>query len=144
VKAGNRDKRITFQRATTSQDDYGEEVSTWGTLGQQWAAVFWGRGSERRQAAMEQGSQAATFQVIANVKTRALTIEDRIIAENRVWDIQGIAPDMPKRGTIEISAIASAEPVTPGDVLGFEPVDGDGLSVIGGELRVDIEELPGV
>lgn len=107
MTAGRRDQLITLETATTTQDDYGEEISTWGTIGTEWAAVFYGRGDERRQAAMEQGSQAATFQMLSNPITRALTLKDRI-QFGGAWDIEGIAPDMPKRGYIEITAVRSA------------------------------------
>lgn len=107
MSAGRRDQLITIQRATVTTDDYGAEVPTWATHAQEWAAIFYGRGDERRQAAMEQGSQAATFQVLANAATRTVTLKDRIEHDGAVWDIQGISPDTPKRGSIELTATRS-------------------------------------
>lgn len=104
MTSGRRDQLITLERATTLQDEYGEEVPSWATLGQEWAAVFYGRGDERRQAAMEQGSQAATFQMLSNTLTRSLTLTDRI-QFGGVWDIEGISPDMPRRGYVEVTAV---------------------------------------
>lgn len=103
----NRQHLITLERATTTQDPYGEEVSTWTELGQEWAAVFYGRGDERRQAAMEQGKQPAVFQMLSNTLTRSLTLTDRIQFDG-VWDIEGIAPDMPRRGYVEVTAVRAA------------------------------------
>lgn len=106
MTSGRRDSLIELQRATTVQDDYGEEVSTWAGVGTEWAAVFYGRGDERRQAAMEQGSQAATFQLLTNATTRALTLRDRIVLDGVNWDIVGIAPM--ERAHIEVTATRSA------------------------------------
>ncbi len=102
MTAGRRDTLIAIERATTAEDEYGEEVSGWAPVATEWAAVFWGRGDERRQAASEQGQQAATFQVLANLDTLAVTIKDRINYAG-LWDIQGIAPI--GRGLIELTAL---------------------------------------
>ncbi|MES2903853.1 MAG: head-tail adaptor protein [Pseudomonadota bacterium] len=104
MTAGARTSKVTFETATATQDDYGEEQQTWGFLGVAWAQVFWGRGDERRQAATEQGAQAATFQVLDNAMTRAVTIRDRLTLDGDLFDIVGIAPDTPKRGHIEFTA----------------------------------------
>lgn len=114
MTAGRRDQLVTLQSYTTTQDDYGEEVQVWGPLGggaepvKEWAAIFYGRGDERRQAAMEQGSQAATFQMLANLTTLDLTIRDRIVHDGVNWDIQGLSPNTPKRGLIEATATRAA------------------------------------
>lgn len=103
--AGRRNQLVTIERATTETDDYGEEIATWGTLSNEWAAVFYGRGDERRQAAMEQGQQAATFQVLENANTRSVGVKDRIIHGASTYDIVGIAPDTPRRGEIEFTGV---------------------------------------
>lgn len=105
MTAGNRDDLITIQRATTAQDDYGEEIETWAELGQEWAAIFWGRGDERRQAAAEQGQQAAQFQCLSNTMTRGVLVKDRITFGGSTFDIVGIAPDTPGRGSIEFTTV---------------------------------------
>lgn len=106
MTAGRRDQLVTLQRYTTTQDDYGEETQTWADLGDEWAAVFFGRGSERRQAAQEQATQIATFQMLSNPVTAALLPSDRIVHAGANWDITGPpALDTPKRGEIEIEAV---------------------------------------
>ena len=107
MRAGRRDQLIELERASVEQDDYGEEVPTWSTIGMEWAGVFYGRGDERRQAAMEQGRQPATFQFLSNEITRALTLSDRIQHEG-TYDIVGIAPETPKRGMVEVTAVRAA------------------------------------
>ncbi len=103
MTAGRRDTLITFQRSTTVADEYNEGIPTWAGIGDEWAAIIWGRGDERRQAAVEQGSQAATFQVLDNALTRSIALTDRIQGAGSDWDITGIA--FPKRGEIEITAV---------------------------------------
>lgn len=106
--ARKRTALITFQRGTASSDEYGGETLTWATLSQEWAAVFYGRGSERRQAAQEQASQVATFQVPSSTNTRDIRPKDRIVHLSQNWDIVGPpALDTPKRGLVEIEAMRS-------------------------------------
>lgn len=105
MTAGRRDQLVTFQRGTPTTDDYGGETMTWATLATEWAAVFYGRGDERRAAAVEQGQQAAVFQVLSNSTTLTVNLEDRISHDGSTWDIVGRAPDTPKRGLIEFAAV---------------------------------------
>lgn len=105
MTAGRRFDPIVFQRGTPSTDSYGGETMTWATLTSEWAAVFYGRGDERRQAAMEKGAQSATFQVPSHTLTQSVTLKDRITHGGSTWDIVGIAPDTPKRGEIEFTAV---------------------------------------
>lgn len=107
--AGTRDKLVIFQRATTAEDDYGEPIPRWEVLGRVFALVLQGRGSERRQAAMEQGEQPATFRVVSSALTRGLQLTDRIVFEGRPWDIRGVVIDSPARGMVEITAVANPE-----------------------------------
>jgi head-tail adaptor len=109
MTAGRRDQLITFQDFTATQDAAGEEVQVWADIGQEWAAVYYGRGSERRQAAAEEGQQAATFQVLSNATTSSVTLQDRIILDGWIWDLVGISPDTPKRGLIEFTATATGD-----------------------------------
>lgn len=106
MTVGRRDQLITIERFTATTGDYGEEVQTWAEFGQEWVAVFYGRGDERRQAAMEQGQQSATFRMLSNGTTRTLTVRDRIVHDGTNWDILGVAPM--DRATIELTAVRAA------------------------------------
>lgn len=104
MRAGRRDQFITIQRATTGTDAYGESTdASWAALTTEWAAVFYGKGEERRTAAAEQGEQAATFSVLSNANTRSVILKDRIVHNSNNWDIVGIAPM--DRATIEFAAV---------------------------------------
>ena len=105
MSAGLRDRLITIERATVTQDDYGEETEVWGSIGRAWARVFYSRGNERREAAADRSEMPITFVVLANDLTRAITAKDRVSYDNLIWNIEGIAPVT--RGDIEITAVAA-------------------------------------
>ena len=107
MKPGNRDKRIAFERFGLIENKYGEEVEEFAPFVSRWAQVWMGKGSERREAAMERGGQAATFGIISDTDTRTLTLKDRIVYAGSNWDIESVAPDTPKRGEMEITATRS-------------------------------------
>lgn len=106
MPAGKRDTLITIERFTSTTDEYGDPVQAWTELGKEWAQVFWGRGDERRSAAMEQGAQPATFLMLSNPRTRDLTVKDRIVLAGVAWDIQGVAPM--NRADVEVTAVRAA------------------------------------
>lgn len=96
------DTPVTLERFTTGTDAYGEQTQTWAELAKRDAKVFYGRGDERRQAASEQGEQAATFVVLNDETTRTIAVKDRIVHDGGNWDIEGIAP---QRMLIEFTAV---------------------------------------
>ncbi|GLT01802.1 hypothetical protein GCM10007897_32000 [Sphingobium jiangsuense] len=98
MKAGPRNRRIKFERFTETRDAYNEPVKVWSEHCREWAAVYFGSGSEQREAAQTQGAQAASFEVLSNSKTRAVTVMDRILFDGGVWDIRSIAPIGLNRG----------------------------------------------
>ena len=107
--AGQRSKLVIVQRAARAKDAYGELIETWAEIGLAKAAILHGRGDERRQAAMEQGQQPATFQMLATALTRGLQLRDRLIAEGVIWDVRGIVIDSPHRGTVEVVAVTNRD-----------------------------------
>lgn len=91
--AGERDKRVQFQRRTSTENELGsEDEISWPLIEKAWAKVLYGAGAERRQAAMERSSQAATFIVLSTSKLRTVGEGDRIWFMNKGWDITSIAP----------------------------------------------------
>lgn len=105
--AGPRDKLITFQRDTgTGKDGFGGKNENWTTYCTEWASVRFGSAQERREAAQETATQAATFRVLAHTLTLALTPKDRIsgyLGAN--WDIISVSPFSDE---IEVTAIRKA------------------------------------
>jgi len=88
MKARNRRHRIMIEVRTTASDGYGGEVETWANYAPEYAAVYYGTGSEQREAAQQGGSQSASFEVLSNSKTRAVSVIDhRIAFDGGIWNI---------------------------------------------------------
>lgn len=105
--AGARDKLVTIERATVTKDDHGGAVETWASYASEWAAVFHGNASERRQSAQVQASQSATFRILESATTLGITTKDRVTGYlGAVWDIQGVVPT--GKGEVDITAIRQA------------------------------------
>ncbi len=108
MRAGKRQWRIVFQRATAATSALGVETETpWTDIEPAMAAVMWGSGAERREAAAENASQAATFRVVSTAALRGVTVRDRILYEGVGWDITGIAPVGDLHREIEFTAMRS-------------------------------------
>lgn len=84
----NRPHKIEIQRAGPPVDDgYTTTPGDWSLWCQEFAAIYYGTGTEQRQAAQEQASQSATFEVLSNAKTRAVSVGDRVVFDGGTWDI---------------------------------------------------------
>lgn len=90
MKKGRMRSRITVERKGAPVDDgYTTIPGGWIVWCKAYAAVFYGSGNEQRQAAQEQASQAASFEVAATTKTRTISVADRISFDGALWDITG-------------------------------------------------------
>lgn len=104
---GKRDRLISLTRATTTTNDYGEDIPGEAVeITKAWALIRWGTGQERREAAQESASQSATFVCDRNPTLDGVLLTDRISYQNAAWDITGIAPV--SRSDIEITATRGA------------------------------------
>ena len=107
MKASPRNKRIVIEARTTVEDGYGGEEEGWAAFAPEYAAVYYGTGTEQREAAQSGGSQAASFEVLSNAKTRAISVtEHRIAFDGGIWNITG-AHDLGNGGR-RITAIRAA------------------------------------
>ncbi|SCW77579.1 head-tail adaptor [Sphingobium faniae] len=106
LRSGRRDRRIIIERATITRNPYNEPFETWGEYCREYAAVFYGNGTEQREAAQTQASQVASFEVLANSKTRAISVTDRISFGGGLWDIRSVAPI--GRDGVKINAVRAA------------------------------------
>lgn len=104
MKARNRPHLITIERATETRSPLNEPVQTWGTYCQEYAAVYFGNGTEQREAAQTGGAQPATFEVLSNGKTRTILLTDRILFDGGIWDIRSVVPIGLNEG-IKITAV---------------------------------------
>ncbi len=101
MTAGGRDQLVAIERNEPTENARGDMVDNWVPVTRAWARVIFGRGSERRQAAREQVVQAATFIVLSEIRTRAVTADDhRIVHKGALWDV--VAPGIANsKGEIE-------------------------------------------
>jgi SPP1 family predicted phage head-tail adaptor len=109
VTAGRRNRRVVFQRFTTTTNDYNEEIEVWADYATAFASVSFGTGQERREAAQETASAPATFQVVRNPLTAALTTRDRISFLGGLWDITSVVPSRDFQRFIDITATRTAD-----------------------------------
>ena len=102
--AAKRDRLIRFALPVTGENGFGEPVETsLADAGSAWAAVRYGTGSERREAAIERCDQVATFITLQSAVTRAIGPGYLILFEDFRWDITSAAPF--ERHEIEFTAI---------------------------------------
>jgi head-tail adaptor len=81
--------RVMPQRYATVELPSGEEQKTWSDLFAKpiAAAINFGTGRERREAAQETASTTATFQIRRNTITATLTPADQLVFDGGSWDI---------------------------------------------------------
>lgn len=89
---GLRDSLIIFERGAVTVDDHGGETRAWGEHLQAWARVKYGTGQERREAAQERFSQAATFECEYSPALAQVELTDHILFDAGTWDITSKAP----------------------------------------------------
>lgn len=105
MRSSPRHYLITIEERSVVDDGLGGEEETWSELGQEFAAIFYGTGSEQREAAQRSGSQAASFEVLSNSLTRSLSVVDhRIVYGGGIWDISA-TQDMGLNDGVRITAV---------------------------------------
>ena len=98
---------VTFLRSRKVENDFGEPVDGGPTaLGREWAQVNYGRGVERREAAMESAKVPATLRVRANSLTRSVNTGDVVTFDDGEWDIESNVPF--GRGWRDITAVRNS------------------------------------
>lgn len=115
IAAGTLDRFVRLERRSVTEDPYGGEVETWSTLADRRASVRFGTGQERREAAQEGSTLAATFRLRRDPATATLNTTDRLRfdaldggadpASAPAWDIVSVVPF--ERDAIDIVATRS-------------------------------------
>lgn len=96
--------KVEFRRLTAAEDAFGAPAANGSSLiCNAWAAILYGRGAERREAAIEGADQSATFNVATNAALRSVRVTDVIQFGDDSWDITGIAPM--NRSEIDFTAV---------------------------------------
>jgi head-tail adaptor len=88
---GARPFLIAIERQSAAIDDGFTKVpGAWAPYTTAWARVRYGTGAERREAAQETASQAATFEIGWSPKVAATLPIDRIVVSGAKWDISSV------------------------------------------------------
>lgn len=84
---GNRPHLVRIQAPVTATGTLGGETHTWHDEGTAWAAVLYGTGQERREAAQENATQQATFNFDYSPETAGIRTTWRLYVFDTVWDV---------------------------------------------------------
>ena len=106
MNAGELDRSVELERASVSEDAYGQEIETWASIGREPVKMIVGSGSERRTAAQESGQQSATFRMRSHNRTRSLSNVDRLNLDGVIYDVEDVAIDRPHKGWIEVTGVS--------------------------------------
>lgn len=108
MKASRRDRLIIIEFRTVSEDGYGGEVEVWAEYCRAYAAVYYGTGKEQREAAQVRGSQVASFEVLSDSKSRAISLIDhRVSFDGGTWNITA-KQDLGLNDGVRVTAIREA------------------------------------
>lgn len=108
MKAGDLDRRIAIERATETQDDFGEPIQTWATLATVWASKEDIRDTERFMAQQVGAEVTTRFQIRYSATVASVNPKDRVVYDGRVYDIAGVK-EIGRREGLEITAVARAD-----------------------------------
>lgn len=107
MRAGKLDRRLQIFRKSVAESDSGEPVETWALLATVWAQQRPNRGAERFTARQLVGEAVMTFHIRYRADL-AMTVQDRLEYEGKVWDIEDIR-ELGRRVGTEIDATARAD-----------------------------------
>lgn len=108
MEAGKLDRRISIERASTYQDDTGQEVPRWLPAASVYAS--WRRASARETLAAAEVSAAVTdvFEIRWSNLVAEVNPKDRIIFEERTYDVIEVT-QIGRRIGLRISASARSD-----------------------------------
>ncbi|EPE95715.1 head-tail adaptor protein [Rhizobium grahamii] len=111
---GDLDRRITFQRATKTNNEFNEPVEVWGDIGSVWTKRHDFSDSQRIEflaAGKVSAFAVSRFTVRSTSLTRSITPIDRLTHEGAVWQINSVkeVAEGGRRGYLEITASRSAD-----------------------------------
>lgn len=104
MKAGAMKYRVTIQRYSTTELPSGEETKAWADYATCYAAITFGTGRERREAAQETASAPATFHIRRSAKTATVTPADRLSFDGSDWDIISAVPSREFKVGVDLTA----------------------------------------
>lgn len=107
--ASNRKWRIDFYPRTVTEDAGGLEIEADGVAVPAFAAVRFGTGAERREAAAAGSYKVATFRVLSTAALRAADERWEIAFMGARWGITDVSPVGGEASEIEFTATRKGE-----------------------------------
>ena len=108
MKAGALDRRVTLRRATETANTLNERVQTWADLATVWGSKTDVSDGERVRAQAIGSSITTRFQVRYSSISATLTPKDRVVCEDREYEITGVK-EIGRRVGVEITATARTD-----------------------------------
>lgn len=107
MQGGELDVRISIMRATTAADSFNELIQTWTTLATVWAKAMPASDGEMWRAGRTLADSTMRFTLRSSTMSRSITPSDRIVYENKTYDIEGVK-EIGRNAYLEITATAKA------------------------------------
>lgn len=102
MQAGLLRKRLIIQKRSTTQDSYGQPLTSWTDVAIVWGEVVPTSGNENQSADALQSSE----NFIVTIRYRAgITAKMRIKYGNRLFDIQSVLDENERHRTINLSCV---------------------------------------
>lgn len=102
------DRQIVIERATTTRDDYNEEVLTWAPLATVWAAYEPVTDGEKFRAGERAAELSARFRIRWSDQVKDVTPEDRVIFEGKTYELTNVK-EIPRRVGLELTTVARGD-----------------------------------
>ena len=112
MTANELDRQIRFEREVTTGavDGLDEAVKTWTTITTVWAKRSDVSDMENVRAGKIGSAIRTRFKIRSTEKSRSITPVDRIIHENRIWNIHGIKETQDgRRRFLEVTAVTNTD-----------------------------------
>lgn len=90
MRAGRLRHRLSVERYTTTQDDWGDEVQAWESIATVWGSVEPLRGNERHRAMQVQATEEVRVLMRWQPDIADLNASDRIVFGSKVYDISAV------------------------------------------------------
>lgn len=90
MRSGRLRHRVRIERATETQNAFGEPVKGWSLLGEVWAGIEPLRGNERFQAQAVQSSEDVRIVMRFNPDLSDISTKDRVVFGAKVYDINAV------------------------------------------------------
>jgi len=107
---GDMDRRITVQRATVTENTFGEQKPSWADFTTVWAKRKDALDGEKIAAGQVGSKLMSRFVIRSSINARTITPQDRISYDGFFWEISGVKQVAKGRDRfIEITAVRDAD-----------------------------------